>query len=79
MVPRQLSKLEKIVGPMGLTPAQKLLYSECKKYISGAKEMAKSGNYRTMELIAWVEDHMPVDLTQKLDKIEATYRKYKNT
>lgn len=79
MVPRQLSTLEKLIGPRGLTKEQKVLYRLCKDSMRKAADMAKTGKPYTLKLIAWVAEYMPVDLTQKLDKIERTYNEYRNT
>lgn len=77
MIPRQLSKLELLVGPIGLTPDEKAIYAECKRYISYAMNLAKSGNQQAILAVGWVQKYMPVDLSAKLNKIVNVYNKNK--
>jgi len=75
--PRPLSKLEMVVGPIGLTPEQKELYKTCKDYLYFAKYAAKKGKPFALEALNWVRKYMPVDLSDKIDAITTLYNRNK--
>lgn len=75
--PRPLSKLEMVIGPIGLTPEQKQLYKECKQYLYFAKDAAKRGKSFALDALQWVRKYMPVDLSGKINEITTLYNQNK--